>query len=400
MLLSITGLLLIVPGLNCQLPVGSWSDHLRYNTADKIAVSSDEIFASTGSSILVYNKEFSELKKLSPVTGLSETGICAIAWSEENQVLIIGYYSGNIDLVKKNTVYNIPEIVNKYRQGEIKINRIAVSGKYAYLATSFGIVVVDLVKKEIHDTWRPGPDSDLNMVFDMAFGNNKVYAATVRGIFAGDPSSQGLAYFGNWHQADLPDPNSRCTLVIFTGNKLYVNVSPSTSTGDSIYGLDGETTLISYTPGLINRSFDIAPEGFTVSSPGVLRYFRSDGSLKNTISSYGWGIPDLSQALIENNDVWLADLNYGLVRGENMSAFTNLTLSGPASGLVANITYGEGKIIICAGGADNTWTSLGRTFQVSVQENRSFTNIVSSDFRDAMRACIDPEWRLFYFIMG
>jgi hypothetical protein len=288
MLLSITGLLLVVSELHCQQPVGTWSDHLRYNTADKIALSSDEIFASTGSSILVYNKEFSELKKLSTVTGLSETGISTIAWSEENQVLIIGYNSGNIDLVKKNTVYNIPEILNKYRQGEKKINRIAASGKYAYLATSFGIVVVDLVKKEIHDTWKPGPDSDLNEVFDMAFGNNKVYAATARGIFAGDLSSQGLAYFGNWYHADLPDPDSRCTLAIFTGNKLYVNVSPSTSTGDSIFGLDGETTLISYTPGLINRSFDRAPDGFTVSSPGLLRHFRYDGSLKNTISSYGW----------------------------------------------------------------------------------------------------------------
>ena len=31
---------------------------------------------------------------------------------------------------------------------------------------------------EIHDTWRPGPDPDNNEVFDIAFGNNKVYAAT------------------------------------------------------------------------------------------------------------------------------------------------------------------------------------------------------------------------------
>ena len=40
-----------------QLPVGSWSDHLRYNTANSIAGNPEEIYASTGSSILVYNSE-------------------------------------------------------------------------------------------------------------------------------------------------------------------------------------------------------------------------------------------------------------------------------------------------------------------------------------------------------
>ncbi|MFZ0282833.1 MAG: hypothetical protein WAL29_14370 [Bacteroidales bacterium] len=399
MLLSIMGLLLIVSELHCQLPVGSWSDHLRYNKAEKIAVSSDEIFASTGSSILVYNKEFSELKKLSPVTGLSETGISAIAWSVQNQVLIIGYNSANIDLVRENTVFNIPEILNKYIPGEKKINRITTSGKYAFLATNFGIVVVDLIKKEIHDTWRPGPGPETNEVFDITFGNNKVFAATAIGVWAGDITSQGLAYFGNWDQeGSLPDPYIKCTLVIYSGNKLYVNVSPGSSTGDSIFALDGGATLVSYTPGLLNRSFDIAPEGFTVSSKGLLRYFRSDGSVKSTISSYGWGVPDISQAIIESNDIWLADLNFGLIKAQNMSGFTNLTLPGPASNYAGNITYGNNTVLISAGGADNSWMSLGRAFQVSLYESNNFTNLVPGTVRDAMRACIDPGNNGHFFI--
>ena len=67
----IVGIILICHCLAGQQPVGSWSDHLRYNTANRIAAGPDEIYASTGSSILVFNKEYNELKKMSPVTGLS-----------------------------------------------------------------------------------------------------------------------------------------------------------------------------------------------------------------------------------------------------------------------------------------------------------------------------------------
>ena len=109
-ILSIIFLLLFILHLHGQTPVGSWSDHLIYNTAKSIAVGSEQVYASTGSSIIVYNKEFAELKKMSRINGLTETGINTIAWSEENKTLIIAYTSTNVDLVKNNIIYNIPDI--------------------------------------------------------------------------------------------------------------------------------------------------------------------------------------------------------------------------------------------------------------------------------------------------
>src|SRR4030042_4479331 len=82
-----------------QTPVGTWSDHLTYNKVNSLAVGSKEVYASTGSSIIVYNLEFDELRKLSKVNGLTETGISTIAWSEESEALIIAYQSTNLDLV-------------------------------------------------------------------------------------------------------------------------------------------------------------------------------------------------------------------------------------------------------------------------------------------------------------
>ena len=131
-----------------QTPVGSWSDHLSYNTAKSIAVGTKEVFVSTGSSIIVFNKEYAELKKMSRINGLTESGINTISWSELNNALIIGYTSSNVDLVVNNTIYNIPDIQRKFIPGKKDINRIRTKGKYAYLACSFGIVVIDIIKKE------------------------------------------------------------------------------------------------------------------------------------------------------------------------------------------------------------------------------------------------------------
>lgn len=386
--LCILLLSILTVAVNCQQPVGSWSDHLSYNTAVNVAVSQEKIYASTGTSVIVFNKDFRELSKLSPVNGLSETGIAAISWSEENEVLIIAYKNTNVDLVFKSSIFNIPDILNA-STGEKKINRIRTSGRYAYLATNFGILVIDLIKNEIRDTWRPAPDSDNNEVFDIAFGNNKIYAATNLGVWFADISNQGLAYFGNWDQM-AGIPGLRCTLTIFSGGKLYVNVPGTLSDGDNVYAAGSETILFSKTPGIQNRSFDSAPDGFTISSSGSVRYFDSAGLIKKTILSYGWGIPDISQAIAEDDNIWIADKNYGLIDGDKMAEFTNLALAGPASNYVGHITSLNGKTIISAGGSDYLWNAIGRAFQVSVHENNKFTNILSGTAGDAMRCCIDP----------
>ena len=385
--------------LKGQTPVGSWSDHLIYNTAKCIAVGKEEVYASTGSSIIVYNKEFAELRKMSRISGLTETGISIIAWSEENNSLIIAYNSTNVDLIKNNIIYNIPDISRKYIPGKKEINRIRINGKFAYLACSFGIVVVDIIKKEINDTWKPGTDTGNAEVWDVAFGNGKIYAATGNGVYSADPSNPGLSYFGNWNLINiLPNPTGKYSSLIFSGNKLYVNHSDSFLAGDSVYVIDGMSSLFSYLPGVFNTSFDPATAGFTISSSASVRYYNNDGSLQKTIFSYEWGTPNISQAVVDNGNIWIADINSGLVRGENMSAFSALTLPGPASNNAYSITSYNGKTIICAGAADVSWNNLGRPLQISIHENNNWTSISSGTIIDPMRALTDPDNSNHFFV--
>jgi hypothetical protein len=374
-----------------QTPVGSWSDHLVYSTANSVAVGSDQVYASTGMSLLIYNKSYAELKKMSRINGLSENGISTISWSEENKTLIIAYESTNVDLLKNNIIYNLPDILRKYIPVRKIINKIRTNGRYAYLASSFGIIVIDLVKKEIYDTWKPGIDSDGAEVFDIAFGNDKIYASTVIGIFSADLSNQGLSYFGNWDRMNsLTNPTGKYTSLVFSGNQLYGNLAGSGSTGDQVYGINSSGTLFSYQPGVTNTSFDPAPAGFTISSSNGIKYYNSNGILIKTISSYGKANPVVAQAVVENNDIWIADINSGLIKGENMDSFNALTLPGPVSNNAFNISSLNGKTVICGGGVDNFWNNDGIPLAISIYENSTWTSISAGAIFDPMRALIDP----------
>jgi hypothetical protein len=388
----ITVLLFFVLKLYSQTPVGSWSDHLSYNSARSIAVSAKYVFVSTGSSLIVYNKEFAELKKMSTINGLTETGISTIAWSEETDALVIGYSSTNVDLFINNTIFNIPDIYNKYIPGKKEINRIRTNGKYAYLACSFGIVVIDINKKEIYDTWKPGLSSENTEVLDICFGDDNIYAATVTGVFFANLSDQGLSYFGNWRRVNiLPDPGAKYTALTFSGERLFVNKYDPLSDGDSLFAINESTALFSYIPGVYNLSIDQGTGGFTISSGSSARYFDPGGILKISINTYGFALPDILQSIADEGDIWIADINSGLVKGENMTEFSLLNLPGPISNNSFHISSLNGKTVICGGGTDNTWINLNRPFQVSLYQANSWTHLTTNNINDVLRSLIDPD---------
>jgi streptogramin lyase len=377
--------------LNGQTPVGSWSDHLSYTKAKSIAVGSAEVFVSTGSSLIIFNKEFAELKKMSRINGLTETGITSLSWSEINKAVIIGYASTNVDLLLNNIIYNIPDIYNKYIPGRKEINRIRTNGKYAYLACSFGIVVIDLIKKEVYDTWKPGTGSENTEVHDITFGNDNIFAATAQGIFSASLSGPGLSYFGNWRAENtLPDPNGNYTALTYTGNRLFVNKSDPLSDGDSIFVLNGTAALFSFQPGVTNLSLDPAPGGFTVSSVSSATYYNNDGSVNAAINSYGFAQPDIAQAVAEDGVIWIADNTSGLIKADHFSEFSVLNLPGPVSDNAFHIASYNGKTAITGGGTDDTGDNLGRPLQVSLFEENNWSHLAQATIKDALRTVIDP----------
>src|SRR5665647_44594 len=208
----LTGLLLFFMTflLDAQGTVGSWQDHLSYSTSHYLAGGGDNIYSSAGASLLVHDISSETISSLSRVSGLNEALIGAVAWCEEEQTLIIVYRNTGVDLVRKGVITNIPDIKNKYIPGLKEIYSVSVTGDRALLSGSFGIVVINVAGRYVADTWRPGPDGDNNEVYETAIINDRIYAATARGVYFAPLNRTGLSYFDNWEMLEeLPSPDSK-----------------------------------------------------------------------------------------------------------------------------------------------------------------------------------------------
>ena len=165
--------------INAQdFSVGTWRDHLPYSEFNQVAEIGNVLYASTPYSLLEFDNITNEITKLSTVNGLSEIGISCIAANKSYQSLLIAYNSSNLDLIKNGEVTNISSIYNSSIVGDKTIYSLYSNSKYIYACTGFGIVVIDIEKEEIKDTYILGNNNLQIKVKDIHISNDTIYALT------------------------------------------------------------------------------------------------------------------------------------------------------------------------------------------------------------------------------
>ena len=165
-----------------QLSMGSWDTHFSYNNVSEIAQSKDRVFALSNNALFSIDKEYESVKLYSKINGLNDGDISRIAYSEDNNALIIIYNNCNIDILRgENSITNISDIKRKEITGK-QINSISFSGEYAFLSCGFGIVVVNLKKNEISDTYIIGENGTYISVNSVQIASVNIYALPSNGI--------------------------------------------------------------------------------------------------------------------------------------------------------------------------------------------------------------------------
>ena len=143
----------------------TWRDHLPYNSTKQLVNVDNTFYVSTPHSIIEFDYATNELRKLSTVNGLSEVGISSIVSNNSQKALVIGYNSSNVDIIKDDKVINISSILNSSIIGDKTIYSLYSHSKFVYLCTGFGIVVIDLEREEIKDTYIIGDNgSQLSLI--------------------------------------------------------------------------------------------------------------------------------------------------------------------------------------------------------------------------------------------
>lgn len=394
---------LIIKG---QGAVGSWDDRLPYSRSYSLATDGAKIWSSSGNAILVCDIKSGVISSLSRISGLTETAIAQIAWCAAEESLVIVYRSTGIDIVRKGIVTHIPDIKNKYIPGLKEINGVTVTGSRALLSGSFGIVVVDVRGRYIADTWRPGPDGETSSVSKSVILNDRIFAATSRGVFSAPLSRQGLSYFGNWDRLeDFPSAGSEFTLIAVAGSALMVT-KPGTSTPAS-----SPDSLFLISPGQPAELIDTEPAGsfkaldgdgnrVIASLSSSIRILSAQGEITREISGYGWTNANPAYALEAGENLWIADASAGLVSTRDYTQFRNHTLPGPYTANVADIVFSGNNFYVTGGTVDNAWGNVYRPLQVFTGSGDSWKShiLYGEADRDAMRVIADPDNEKHFFV--
>ena len=103
----------ILPTLLCVLAsyisaqsagIGNFYDHLPYHNGSSLCISKEKIYVASGQAIFTYDLSDNSIETYSKVNKLSDLGVTSIAYSEKHNSVIIGYGTGNIDLIVNNQV--------------------------------------------------------------------------------------------------------------------------------------------------------------------------------------------------------------------------------------------------------------------------------------------------------
>jgi hypothetical protein len=144
-----------------DIAIGQWRDHLAYNRATSVAIAGEKVYCAADGNLFLFDKRDGTTQRQTKVEGLSDVGAKKVAYSKAEKTLVVVYSNTNIDLITDNEIYNLPDIKNKNFAGDKTINNVFVLDQFAYLACGFGIVKLDLRKREIKETWYVGNNGDL-----------------------------------------------------------------------------------------------------------------------------------------------------------------------------------------------------------------------------------------------
>ncbi|MFD2822671.1 two-component regulator propeller domain-containing protein [Lacinutrix iliipiscaria] len=159
-----------------------WEGYFSYLDIADISQSEEKIYAAADNAIFTYDMNTNEIEKISTINGLSGETISAIHYSSNNELLIIGYQNGLMEIVFDDdddvlTIIDIFEKPTISPENKI-INHFNEYNDVVYISTDYGISVYDLNNLEFGDTYFIGDLGTQIKVKGTTIFNEELYAVS------------------------------------------------------------------------------------------------------------------------------------------------------------------------------------------------------------------------------
>jgi hypothetical protein len=400
---------LVLVNLNLIAQIGprSWQDHIGNRNCNSVTYFNDKIYASNYSGILISDITFDNVinnkeittDKLNKINGLSDVGIKLLRANPDRTKLMVFYENSNIDIIDLgNNVVNYPYLKLKIVNGKKTINNVTFNGNLAYISCGFGIVVFDLNKLEVRDTYFISSGSIGTEVFQSAVNDSLIYAATVKGLYKINYKLKSPNNFNNWQRISFPNNSvsEPCGSVVFCGGKVYATYNPWKTNSnqllkDTLYEFQIQTGWQKVNAGYPATFFKIPhvdSKIFSLVDQFGVRFIRaSDNSLRDYITSFNGKVIQIADLYYnigsENSqEYFLLDQLNGFIYTNGPSPFFKqylVSVEGSSSTSIGNIDVFDGKIGIAPSNPNKGGGSPFLDFPIDIYDGEKWTHIQSKD---------------------
>ena len=366
-----------------QINTDDWEGHFSYNNIKFVEHGDGKIFVASENVLFTYDVFTNELETITTIEGLSGEFITTIHYSNNNNLIIIGYDTGLMEVYNLSTksVLKVVDILNKttISPENRRINHFYEHNNVVYIATNYGISVYDLEALEFGDTYYIGTNGSQVQVKQTVVFNNNLYAPTNAGLKKADLNNPNLIDFQFWDTLFL----GNFSLINFVGNNLYTiksdnnlykimgsNLVPSLNFSETVVDLKSNDDFI-----------------LVVTKDNVYRY-ESDLSLVDTFTASAPFETNFTTAQFVDETMFIGTEDFGLLKSSTdmSNTYEEIHPDGPLLNTPFMLKYGY----------NNLWVTFGdysvyfnphplKKYGFSYYENEKWHNISYDSIQDAIQ---------------
>lgn len=258
---------LLLSIVNYQLSIaqiGTWKAYMAYHDITEIEKGGNILYVLASDNLYSYNTNDHSIQTYDKTTVLSDCGIAHIAWCQGAKSLVILYSNNNIDILdQSDNITNLSDYYNKSMTEDKTVYSIDINGQYAYLSTGFGIVIINVSKAEITNTYNLGFRVDYSYV-----EGNYIYAASsTNGLYRG-LMTDNLLDKSNWSR--VGDYVSRTKTV----DPELLALAQTLDPGGPKYNYFG---FMRFTQGRLYTCNGVFGASYDPQRPGTIQVLDNDG---------------------------------------------------------------------------------------------------------------------------
>lgn len=322
----------------------NWNTYFSYNLISAIDNGGSVIYFASYNSIFTFDILSNQIEKFDTLNELSGDEISAFYYSEINNIIVIGYSSGFLQIIdlNSNSIINIYDILNKptIPSNKKTINDFFESDDQLLISTGYGVSIYNLNGYEFGDTYYIGDFATQINVTSTIIHENFIYASSPDlGILRANINSN-LVDFNNWLTIYFGDIQE----LLYDGENIFFYTNNSVM---RIYD-DEITSILTLENQIININSSDS-KFIIITDEKCLIYNDQLTQLVYEIDSemYSSGF---NQGIIKDNYIYIATNENGvLIINNNSGDYSYLKPDGPLENDIFSVETLNNK----------TWVSYG-----------------------------------------